>query len=636
MTAEPHAPPAEQIGRAEVERWVEKGQLDKALRGYRAVHERDPDDDRVAARIAELLVQRATRDRERGRDQSAADDLRQAVELWQRLGRIGLARRAARQLMAIDPAAAGLSSALRRQWWLGNARDFGLAALSAGLMLAAMPSLDLWPLALVGLLPILIAIRRATPGRAFLLGWTCGLVLNLGGNWWGVGLLEQFAHLSPNTGAVGVIAMCAYQALVFGLWAAGVRWLEGWLRLSPLVTAPLFMALWEAVIPFVFPWYLALAVWRAWPLCQVAELGGPPAVSALVVLFNLVVLRAGGALAGRQRPDRSAVAAAAVLVGLVALGGARAAQVAAARADAPALRVGLVQPNFGILSMELREKRGQKYIQVLREATEQAGEQGAELVVWPESMFPFLFDRGLDREYAKGHPWELRGRYQGRLLAGVLAHPFGEAYIYNSAVLFGADGGVRGIYDKNSLLVFGEYIPFRDRFPDWAERMRAKLPDWPEIEPGRGPSVLVDGDLRIGPLLCYEDILPGYVHQMVRQGDPNLLVTLANHAWFGTSLAPRQSMALAMFRGIETRRDLVRATNTGVSSVTDALGRVVTRGELRGVPRDQPKPAEVFVARVRLLSTFALGPYAAPVFPYACAAALLALALWAWRRRRRS
>jgi len=235
----------------------------------------------------------------------------------------------------------------------------------------------------------------------------------------------------------------------------------------------------------------------------------------------------------------------------------------------------------------------------------------------------------LTREYAPSHPWQLRGGYHGRILVGALTHDFDrlDDLAFNSAVLIGAGGDVRGIYDKNQLLAFGEYIPFEDRFPRWAARVRARMPDSPAIEPGGAPVLLSDGELRIAPLICYEDILPGFLPP----ARSNLLVTLANHAWFDTSAAPELALALSTLRSVELRRDLVRAANTGVSSFTDALGRVTARSRLvdSGAP-------ELLLHEVRLVEAFALGPWSIPLFPFACALALAVLALPKGRSRSRS
>jgi apolipoprotein N-acyltransferase len=67
---------------------------------------------------------------------------------------------------------------------------------------------------------------------------------------------------------------------------------------------------------------------------------------------------------------------------------------------------------------------------------------------------------------------------------------------------------------------------------------------------------------------------------MVREGDANLIVSLANDGWFGDSQEPWLHLALARFRAVEQRRFVVRATNSGISAVIDPLGRVLQQTPL--------------------------------------------------------
>jgi apolipoprotein N-acyltransferase len=146
---------------------------------------------------------------------------------------------------------------------------------------------------------------------------------------------------------------------------------------------------------------------------------------------------------------------------------------------------------------------------------------------------------------------------------------------FNSALLVDADGTVRGRYDKNLLLLFGEYLPLADTFPF----LRKWLPEAGDFTPGRDVSVLSSGDARLGVLICYEGILPAFTRRVARL-DPNLLVNLTNDAWFGRTAEPDLHMQLAAFRAVEHRRFFVRSTNTGVSVVVDPVGRVLHRTSL--------------------------------------------------------
>jgi apolipoprotein N-acyltransferase len=204
-------------------------------------------------------------------------------------------------------------------------------------------------------------------------------------------------------------------------------------------------------------------------------------------------------------------------------------------------------------------------------------DKGADFVVWSETsaMRPVGDDT-----------------YQQELRAGVarsLGVPaiFGAVTVkqvsderqyvfYNTAVSSTADGTINGRYDKEFLLMFGEYLPFGDTF--------TKLYEWSPHSGHFTPGTSLDPltiDLKgtrhpVTALICYEDILPRFTNEAVRHGNPELLVNMTNDAWFGDTTEPWEHLALAQLRAVEHRRYLVRGTNSGVSAVVDPVGRVIT------------------------------------------------------------
>jgi apolipoprotein N-acyltransferase len=121
---------------------------------------------------------------------------------------------------------------------------------------------------------------------------------------------------------------------------------------------------------------------------------------------------------------------------------------------------------------------------------------------------------------------------------------------------------------------FGEYLPFATFFPS----LRSLSPMTGDFEAGTEVRPLdVPGVGRLAPLNCYEDLLAPIARRAVAALDPEFLFAVANDAWFGDTVAPYQHEALALWRAVENRRFLVRVTNTGVTDVIDAAGRVVLR-----------------------------------------------------------
>jgi apolipoprotein N-acyltransferase len=131
------------------------------------------------------------------------------------------------------------------------------------------------------------------------------------------------------------------------------------------------------------------------------------------------------------------------------------------------------------------------------------------------------------------------------------------------------------MFDKVELLVFGETLPLVDTFPS----IQRWFPHSSTF--ARGTSLrhlrMPDGTALL-PMICYEDILPAFVRAMWRAAGPaEVLVNVTNDSWYGDTHEPRIHLALASFRSIETRRAMIRSTNTGISAVVDAVGRIVAR-----------------------------------------------------------
>jgi apolipoprotein N-acyltransferase len=202
---------------------------------------------------------------------------------------------------------------------------------------------------------------------------------------------------------------------------------------------------------------------------------------------------------------------------------------------------------------------------------------GAGLVVWSEAGVPQAFR---EANYTRAIPRALTGNLGVPTVVGTVIHRVpqkrGERGVsFNTALMAGEDGTILGRYDKQYLLAFGEYLPFGDTFPYLYELS----PNSGRFTPGTSLEPLRWNGHSIATMICYEDIIPGFVNKLVAHGDPDLLVNLTNDAWFGDSTEPWIHLALAKMRAIEHRRFLVRATNSGVSAIVDPTGRVVVHGE---------------------------------------------------------
>jgi apolipoprotein N-acyltransferase len=461
-----------------------------------------------------------------------------------------------------------------------RARRLGrmVLAVTSGLLLAAsFPASDLEPLAWVGLVPLLLAVRGLRPRAAFATGWLTGLVFYLGTVYWVAYTITRYTAV-PLPVAVGILVlMASVLAGYHGAFVAGLRWLEE-RRLPALWLAPpLWVTLeWLRSWFFIgFPWAsLGYSQYRYHDLVQMVEVTGVYGVSALLVFFNVV---AAAVLAGRGRQLRAlapALIVLSVLVMGVPLAGRWRAAALARRPSAGLLRVALVQGN-----VEQDHKWDPTYqgetMARYQALTAAAAATRPELIVWPETATPFLFQEpGALREQVL----DLAADARAHLLFGspaVRQADGGALEELNRAYLVSPEGREVALYDKMQLVPFGEYVPYRSVL-FFVDRIVNAVGT---IVPGLTPTVFHVPEARFGVLICYEDIFPALTRRFL-VGGADFLVNITNDAWYGWTSAPHQHLAQATFRAVENRVPLVRAANTGFSAIIDADGRIRWRSRL--------------------------------------------------------
>ncbi len=479
----------------------------------------------------------------------------------------------------------------RRSW----ARALAMAATAAAAVLAN-PSFDLWPLSFVILVPYLWALEGLTVRRAFAWGYLAGVLAVFAGVFWLHELLTRFAGVPAVVAPAIVLLFAAAQGVQFALPAAIVRAIASRTAWPMVLVLPVAWVAAELTLPTIFPMYLAITwAWHpAW--IQLAEIGGVTAVSfALVAISGATydLLRA-WPKGGRARLFRAAVLAT-IVTAIPAYGVARLATVDAALAALPRVPVGLVQGNMSIEEV-LRPGQADHILAKHQRMSARLEAEGARLLVWGETAYPFgpIFGRAATTDLPPSSPWRVRRGFSAPLVVGLVtvAHDDRDEFPWNSVWVLRRDGTWGDRYDKVYRLIFGEYVPLVD--PEWFQDI---FPTASHLHKGAGPAVLrVDG-LRLGPLICYEDILPGYAGDVAAQGI-HAFVNLTNDAWFGKTHEPAQHLALAVFRTVEHRRAMVRAVTTGVTAHIDPGGRVLQRTRATDPEVDGPQPADGLLAQV--------------------------------------
>lgn len=502
------------------------------------------------------------------------------------------------------------------------------ATLSGVLTFVSFPAWNLFPLAFIALIPMLRVAEQGTWKRAGWCGLWMGTVTNLGGFYWITNLLEDYGFM-PLPLALTLYAMlCVQQGTVWAAAFALGRFFTS--RGGPAwLSYPTGLMVAESLIPLIFPWYFGNSQFENYAFIQSAELGGVVLLSGLVAMANVALCQIAAAVRHGQRPARASLAVIGVVVLNFAYGAVRIPQVDARAAAADTIAVGLVQANVGIYEKGDRRLLGEQLLRHQRLSADLEA-QGAELIVWPETAFEpptYVFEQDgslrasvyLPRDVAlippSAAPLPASPREddaQGRQVdernalhrgftvpalvgtvmrsqrddARMAASPprGGQPWrwdIHNAAILVDGDGHVLGSYDKTERMIFSEYVPGgRWLWSTFGVNLYDMIPAAGDFFPGEPTEGFVlpteDGDIRIGVMICYEDILPAF-GRAIHPGKPAFIVNVTNDAWFGDTSEPALHLALATFRSVEQRTTLVRSTNTGISAFVDPVGRIVAQ-----------------------------------------------------------
>jgi apolipoprotein N-acyltransferase len=455
------------------------------------------------------------------------------------------------------------------------------------------PGYDVPALPLLCMAPFLaLASGAASVRAAAWRGWIAGTAASVPLYYWIAYTVAVEGKLGWALGALAAALVSAYVGAYFSAAAAAARRLEERFGERGFWAFPLAWVALELARTYLFsgfPWMLLGYAFAGSPaLRQAADIAGVPGLSFLACLSGASLYVAGRRLSpGSIRPAALALLPALAVV-LFLLGYGRFALAGLARpgSGGEALKVAIAQ---GGIDQSAKWEPGNqaRTMDLYEELTVRARDEGARVVVWPETAAPFFY--GWEREMTRRMDG-IAVRAGVPLVFGAPWYdPAGGGKYYNSVFHMDARGVVLGRYDKRHLVPFGEYIPLR---PVLFFLRKLTLGE-EDFTAGTNSSLFrVDGT-RVSASVCYEAVFPAILREGVRDG-AGWLVNVTNDAWFGDTVAPRQHLAMARLRCVEFRRPMVRAANSGISAVVDSGGEIVSFLGLsrRGVVVASIRPGE--------------------------------------------
>ncbi|MDD5275708.1 MAG: apolipoprotein N-acyltransferase [Methylovulum sp.] len=439
-------------------------------------------------------------------------------------------------------------------------RDF-FALLAGGFYTLAFAPYAYAYLAPLALFVLFASWQHASPVRALARGYLFGL------SSFGLGVYWVYISIHDFGGADAWSAT-ALTGIFVAFWALFPA-LAGWLSVKlhskrNVIMIPLIWILIEYGRGYLllngFPWLLAAYSQLETPLA-----GYIPLVGAYGMGFLLTLSASAGVVVLRNKQHRMLLV---MVIGVVWLCGGLLRAITWTTPIGKPLQVVLIQGN---ITQDQKWKPENKLNTLLLYKKLTEDNWGADVIVWPETAIPAFLSQ-VDAFFLQ--PLKQSALQHGTdVVISLPAEGKADDVIYNAVITLGK---TTGMYRKNHLLPFGEYMPLQPLSGWVLKNLNIHMGDF---TPGGDKQPLLQaGGYQFITTICYEDAF----------GDAGLaglpaaayLVNVTNDGWFGDSVEPHQHLQIARMRTIETGRFMLRATNTGATAVIAPNGKIIAQAPL--------------------------------------------------------
>jgi apolipoprotein N-acyltransferase len=502
-------------------------------------------------------------------------------------------------------------------------------------------------LAWFALIPVLVLIDKNSFLACAGLGAVYGVLVYSLFNYW-------LGAFHPLAGAITYSIYLGYMVVVFSLFKlAGVlfpkrayivQWLI-WLSYEYLRT--------RGFVGYSFG-LSGYSQWRNIPLIQIASVTGVWGVCALVTFPSFWLATAlkdfsksegikgmGDAITSFFQKEKisaivwTAALAVSLVFGIVSNGG---------FSSFPRVNIALIQHNTdpweasNAPNQTLILEAYRKDLTVLKRLSDEAlaASPKPALVVWPETAFVpriywhttyrdnqdfwLIVKELLDYLSTKDTPF-LIGNDDARMEPSKNPNSSEKYRVdYNAAILFDK-GRIAGVYRKLHLVPFTEHFPYKKQLPFIYNML--KKADTHFWEKGEEATVFSGPGFTFSAPICFEDTF-GYLSRNFTRRGADVLINLTNDAWSKSLPAQNQHLSTAVFRAVENRRPLLRATISGQTCVIEPSGKITAMAS----PFSEAWINEA-VPIVKKTTFYTLyGDYLAFIFIFLAAALLISGALW--------
>ncbi|HIA04105.1 MAG TPA: hypothetical protein EYN66_19775, partial [Myxococcales bacterium] len=270
---------------------------------------------------------------------------------------------------------------------MGLALSLALASLSGILYFLGFVGFGVHPLIWICFVPVLLALRNTSLKNTVVVGAVFGLVTNLGGYYWVIHLLKEFAHLNTPLSFIGYVLLCLYQGSLLALVLLLVYQARKHFSLPPVWTLPVAFVAAEKFYPLLFPSYIGNSLYQLTFITQFVDITGMLGLTALICLVNGAIYEGIESRLEKRPIHRLRIVIPAALILVVLTYGAYTSAVYEQIAkDSPKLEIGMIQTNLGARDKAAKRSEFiQRHVQMSKALV--AEHPDLDLLIWPESAY---------------------------------------------------------------------------------------------------------------------------------------------------------------------------------------------------------------------------------------------------------
>ncbi|WP_425463065.1 apolipoprotein N-acyltransferase [Marinobacter piscensis] len=424
-----------------------------------------------------------------------------------------------------------------------------------------------WWLGPVSILLILLVSLPLPAKKLFTAGWLTGVGLFASGATWVYISISEFGNtpvaVSVLLTVIFVAGLALFPALAFWFWGKLAK-VSAWRRLV------LFPAIWilgdwlRGWLLTGFPWLYLGTAHTDGPLAGLAPVVGVHGLTLWIADSGAALFAAGWLIIRQRHAGAAVVAVIALIPWLVApaLNRVQWTEISTEPTSVAAMQGNIPQqikwdPDF------LKE-------QIVTYLGMTNPYWDTDLILWPETAIPIPQDEaGKIIEHIEENLGD-----ESTLITGIPWHGYSEqtgGFTWHNSIT--AFGNGEGIYHKQKLVPFGEYVPLENVLRGLIGFFDLPMSSFTPGPENQG-SLEVNG-ASVMPFICYEVAYPDFLARNSVSAD--LLLTISNDGWFGDSVGPLQHLQIARMRALETGRYMIRGTNNGVTAIINHKGQMTAR-----------------------------------------------------------